>query len=477
MKAALLNRAGAFALVLAIGSSHAALVHAEDNKGDNGADWPMYNHDVAGTRSNPSEHTLGTSNVAGLHVLWQVPTPAPVSATPVVFGDTIFAGDMAGIFYAVRSDGTVLWSRQLGGAITASALATSKNVVVGDLSGNLYGLDRKTGAVSWQTRPDAHPLAAIFGSPTRIGNNVAIGVASNEEGAAANPNYPCCSTRGSLVLLNPDTGAIVWQTYTVTNAQLAGGASGASIWSTPTYDSALNLIYVTTGNNFTQPTTLTSDAIMAVNATTGAIAWTTQLYPNDEWNFRFPYSPDHPDADFGDSAQVYTLPGGVRVVGAGQKSGFYHVVDAASGQLLNQQQFQIGGLLGGLFADSAVAGNVVFANAVNWPNPSGAAPVAGDLIALSSDASQELWRFTTPFSPDFGGVAVANGVVYFASHYAGTLFALSVSSGAQLGAVSVGRSDSGPAVSRGRVYIGTGDAIAAGFGFGVGPGSITALGL
>lgn len=471
----LASRAVAALFLLSASSAVPAL--ADSPNGDDAADWPMYNHDAAGTRYNAAEHGLGASNVAGLHVLWQVPTPAPVSATPVVVGDSVYAGDMSGKFYAVASNGTLRWSTQLSGSITASALVTSKNVVVGDISGNVYGLDRKTGAIAWQTRPDTHPLAAIWGSPTKVGSNVAIGVASNEETAAGDPNYPCCSSRGSLVLLNPDTGAIVWQTFTVTGAQLAGGASGASIWSTPTYDPALKLIYATTGNNFSQPTTLTSDAIMAFDAATGAIAWVTQLYPNDEWNFRFPFSPEHPDADFGDSAQVYTLADGVRVVGAGQKSGFYHVVDAKTGALLNQQQFEVGGLLGGLFSDSAVAQNVVFANAVNWPAPGVGAPVAGDLIALSGDSSQELWRFTTPFSPDFGGVAVANGVVYFTSHYAEKLYALSTGTGAQLAAVTVGRSDSGPAVSRGHVYVGTGDAIAAGFGFGVGPGSITALGL
>jgi polyvinyl alcohol dehydrogenase (cytochrome) len=462
-------------LLATIGGSVA--VRADSPKSADANDWPTFNHDVEGTRYNAAEHTLKKSNVGGLQVLWQFPTPAPVSGTPIVVNDTIYAGDMSGAFYALDRDGALLWSTQLAGSITASALMAGKVVVIGDIAGNVYGLDRDDGAIEWQMRPDPHPLASIWGSPTKIGKYVALGVASNEEGAAADPTYPCCSTRGSLVMLDPETGTIVWRTFTITDAELAAGASGSSIWSTPTYDSALKLIYVTTGNNFSQPTTDTSDAIMAFDADTGAIVWTNQRFPDDEWNFRFPYSPDHPDADFGDSAQVYTLSGGLRVVGAGQKSGFYHVLDAATGDFINMDQFEAGGLLGGLFADTAVAEGVVFANGINWPVPSAAPPVAGDLIAISGDASQELWRFTTPFSPDIAGVAVANSVVYFTSSYSQLLFALDAADGTMLTSVPIGISNSGPSISRGRVYVGTGNAIAAAFGLGVGPGSITALGL
>jgi polyvinyl alcohol dehydrogenase (cytochrome) len=303
-----------------------------------------------------------------------------------------------------------------------------------------------------------------------------VGVASNEESAAGDPNYPCCSSRGSLVAFDPRTGSIAWQTFMITNAQQQAGASGASIWSTPSYDNARRLIYATTGNNFSQPTTTTSDAIVAFDADTGAIAWVNQRYPNDEWNFRFPFSSEHPDADFGDSPQVYNLPDGRRVVGAGQKSGFYHVVDATTGELISQNQVEVGGTLGGLFSDSAVANGIVYANGVNWPAPGAAPPVAGDLIAMSGDG-HELWRFTTPFTPDLGGVAVANSVVYFTSSWSGNLYALDGKTGTALAHVAIGVSDSGPSISRGQVYVGTGDAVSVAFGAGPSTGSITALGL
>src|SRR5262249_34890413 len=104
---------------------------------------------------------------------------------------------------------------------------------------------------------------------------VAVGISSTEEGAALAPGY-VPSFRGSLALLDPSDGHVVWQTFTISDAESAAGSSGSPIWSTPTYDRATNTIYVTTGNNYSQPTTGTSDAFIAFDAATGAIKWVNQ---------------------------------------------------------------------------------------------------------------------------------------------------------------------------------------------------------
>jgi polyvinyl alcohol dehydrogenase (cytochrome) len=178
--------------------------------------------------------------------------------------------------------------------------------------------------------------------------------------------------------------------------------------------------------------------------------------------------------DIGDSAQVYALPSGQKVVGAGQKSGFFHVLDAATGAEVAVEQFVPPGGNGGLFADSAVAGGIVFANGSNWPG--GGTPVTGSLVAFTGDASQELWRFDVPGTANMAGVAVANGVVYFESYQGGTLYALSAVTGAPLATIAIGTSASGPAVDRGQVYAGTGDPFQLIFTGTPAPGSVLALG-
>src|SRR5262249_31041100 len=263
--------------------------------------------------------------------------------------------------------------------------------------------------------------------------------------------------RGSLVLLDPSDGHIVWQTYTITEAENAAGASGAAVWSTPSYDRGLNTIFVGTSNNYTQPTTGTSDAIIAFDATTGAIRWVNQRTHGDEWTFAFGDStPAHPDYDIADSPQVYKI-GGRTVVSARQKSGFFHVLDAATGAEVSPPiQLAPSGTIGGLFADAAYANGVVYANAVDWPGLlAGAPPNRGILSAVAADGSHELWHFDTPFSPNISGVAVANGVVYFQSMF-GEFYALDAQTGTVLAQVFTGGESSGPAVSRGQIYLGTG---------------------
>jgi outer membrane protein assembly factor BamB len=458
------------------------------------ADWPMYNHDPSGSRFNDAEKKLGAANISDAQVLWDFQIPdASVSGTPAVVGGAVYAGDSSGRVWAVSaSDGTYIWDTQLSGPITASALVTAKLVIIGvhgnfvDSGANLYGLDRRTGEITWMTVLDPHGVSAIFGSATKVRNYVAVGVASNEETATMNPSYPCCSTRGSLALVDPKNGAIVWQTYTVAepgsipDGQGGVGPSGASIWSTPTFDDELNLIYATTGNNFSEPTTDTSDAILAFDVKSGAIVWSNQRTEDDLWNFRYPFSDEHPDYDFGDSAQIYTLSDGRKVVGAGQKSGFYHVLDAATGdEVYEPEQYVPGGVLGGLFADTAVANGVIYANAIEWDPFDPYSVPLGHLFAFSANTLAEEWDFQTPFSPNISGVAVANGVVYFQSLFDGNLYALDATTGDQLLVLPVGASLSGPAVSNGRVYMGTGDSI---FRPGLGappelPGGIIAIGL
>src|SRR5262249_43921013 len=143
----------------------------------------------------------------------------------------------------------------------------------------------------------------------------------------------------------------------------------------PAYDRASNTIFVGTGQNYGSPfkdtgeapVTGTSDALIALDAATGAIRWVNQETPNDTWNITLG-APDDKDLDFGGSPQLYRLNGRL-VVAAGQKKGVFHVVDAATGAEVGApQQFLPGGGLGGFHTDSAVAGGVNYANGNYWAN-------------------------------------------------------------------------------------------------------------
>ena len=105
-----------------------------------------------------------------------------------------------------------------------------------------------------------------------------VGASSWEESRALNPEYPCCTFRGSVTALRVRDGSVVWKTYTIPRAsERTGktpsgvetwGPSGVGIWSTPTLDLKRRRLYVTTGNNYSSPVTATSDSMMALDLDT-----------------------------------------------------------------------------------------------------------------------------------------------------------------------------------------------------------------
>ena len=152
-----------------------------------------------------------------------------------------------------------------------------------------------------------------------------------EETRSSNPDYQCCSFRGSLVALRISDGKVVWKTYTVPETKENGrvrngikgvGPSGASIWDAPTLDLKRHLIYAMTGDNFSSPATLTSDALVAFDLATGKIVWSKQVTEGD-------ISPSErgPDFDFGSSAMLVKTPEGRELLVAGQKSTIVYAFD------------------------------------------------------------------------------------------------------------------------------------------------------
>jgi polyvinyl alcohol dehydrogenase (cytochrome) len=447
------------------------------------SDWPMYNHDAAGTRCNPREDKLNPDSVRGLKVKWVFPTAGDVYGTPSVVDGMVYVGDTSGTFYALyTSSGKVRWQTNVGSPITDSALVTDKMVIFGDLAGYIHGLNRDNGTeAAWSpVRPDPNKTAAFFGSPILVHGQVVIGISSNERPPDLKKSF-----RGSVVQLDPNTGKFL-QTYVINDDEFNRGASGASIWSTPTYDAETDLVYVTTGNNYTEPLppeppTETGDAFIALKGdmkgNTSDIVWKRQIVHHDVAGSI--------EADIGDSPQVYRLPGGRKVVGAGEKKiGVYSVLDAQNGVVVQQIRVvpDCADSLG-LFADSAISDGVVFVNGVNCliPAKPPLVPPTGVVAALKSDDDsknglKKLWEFTSLFAPVLSGVAVANGVVYaHTSGLYGTLYAFDVKTGRVLAGVLTSGGISGPSISHGRIYVGTGTKFASGFG--LLPPGIVAIGL
>ena len=194
-------------------------------------------------------------------------------------------------------------------------------------------------------------------------------VSSFEEVPAARPNYPCCTFRGSVLALDAGTGKKMWQTYMIAEkpktvgknrpARRCGNPPGVAIWSSPTIDAAKNIIYVGTGNAYTKPAAPTSDAVVALDMTTGAIRWFNQITPNDVFvvgckpGNRIVPTEVGPDHDFGSSPILRTVAGR-RILLLGQKSGMIFGLDPDNGgKMFWQQRVGKGSELGGIEWGSA----------------------------------------------------------------------------------------------------------------------------
>ena len=146
---------------------------------------------------------------------------------------------------------------------------------------------RRPARRSGRSKVDDHPFARITGAPTYANGRLYVPVSSIEEVAGARPNYPCCTFRGSVIALDAATGKQFWKSYMIPEQPKIVGknsagteqweAAGVAVWTSPTIDVAKNMIYVATGNAYTEPAAPTSDAVVALNMTDGAIQWVQQV--------------------------------------------------------------------------------------------------------------------------------------------------------------------------------------------------------
>jgi polyvinyl alcohol dehydrogenase (cytochrome) len=283
----------------------------------------------------------------------------------------------------------------------------------------------------------------ITGSPTLVGAMLFVPVSSRSEVLARDLSYRCCTFRGSVVALDALTGKLLWKSYTIAQEAKPGainaagfqlmGPSGAGIWSSPTYDAASQRLYVTTGDNYSDPPTDTSDAFLALSAGSGELAWSRQITPGDAANNAC-FNPgkencpnaNGPDLDFGSSAVLADLPKGKRILVAGQKSGVVTALDPdRGGEIVWQKRVgagsRLGGVQWGVAADDSnvyVALSDVRFGAVK-PETPGAQPYSpkisllldseagGGISALKLDTGEEVWRTPHPGCSDVPGCSPA----------------------------------------------------------------------
>ena len=268
-----------------------------------GPSWSGWGQNTSNTRYQ-SAAGLTAADVPKLKVKWAFAFPGDLQSysQTTISGGRIFVGSWGGKVYSLNaSTGCIHWYFDAGAgvrsAISLGEIQTGGGrrwaAFFGDQGGNAYALDATTGAQIWKTHVDDFPVARVSGSPTLYNGKLYVPVASGEEASGAVPTYECCKFRGSIVALDAATGKQVWKTYTIAEipqptkknavgAQLYG-PSGAPVWATPAIDPVKRALYITTGNNYSDPGSPMSDAFVAMDLETGRILWHKQMTANDAY--------------------------------------------------------------------------------------------------------------------------------------------------------------------------------------------------
>ncbi|HXA27750.1 MAG TPA: PQQ-binding-like beta-propeller repeat protein [Candidatus Angelobacter sp.] len=504
-------------------------------------DWTTYGHDPSRDFASTCPSVPTTQNVAQLRPRWVAHASNVVTAQPTVADGRVYVGAWDGSFYALDlATGATRWQAALGnraaapwtdahhdayGQITSSAAVATvqgrRTVFVG-AADSLYALDAQTGAilwrfdadpqqptgqgeiesspVVWQLTPNGHPWVLVGSDANQRSDYPGEGLWAidavthqavwhfNPETYTHQPLYGCGNVWSSPALdlqpWNPDPArralAFVGMADCPDNSPSGSLASAGpvSLPAPPGQAPPPPRPCPTDGTDPYCPAGGTYDyahrwqpyaeAIVGVDAATGTPVWSYQPHPPNNTS----------DDDFGSSPQVFTLPGGRRVVGEGNKDGTYSVVDRDSGALVwkaveqgngNIQDSQaVGGFIGNTAVGRATQGSapqVFGAAAIDTPvrnDPATGAPTPQDdptapltpMRSFDAATGAPAWQATQ--GPSYGASTVAGGVVYNGA-LDGLLRAYDAASGRLLWGFPLGAPiSSGAAVAGETVVVGAG---------------------
>lgn len=432
------------------------------------AGWPVF----GGTADNTRYSALGqisAPDVGGLRVAWSRAEGFGQStweAFPVVVGDTMYLTTSTDTVWALNAaTGALRWSyaprvdffRSAPGS--GATFPANRGVAVTDgrvyeltFDCRLLALDARTGRLLWQVQV-ADPGQGYYETtaPTVWDGIVYAGSSGGDSGV-----------RGFIAAYSATTGRELWRRYTVPApghgwVPAGGHHGGGAVWMPPVVDQATGILYAGTGNpspDFAggqrpgaDPDT---DGVLALRASTGAVAWFTSLAGHDVSDY--------------DAASPVVLLRDAHAVGEAGKSGLFYLLDAATGRPLRRPvRFVTTGSAGTVSCPGELGGSnyspvaydpethSVYVSGIDYcgtyhrDGPSAAAShqagmpdLGGDVTPAQATASGTFtainigtglvrWQRAMP-APMLGGATAVGGLV-FAGSVNGVLYAFDAAAG------------------------------------------------
>jgi alcohol dehydrogenase (cytochrome c) len=273
-------------------------------------------------------------NVGSLQQVWRFQTGQnqSIKGSPILANGILYVTTPDNIWAIDARTAKTLWHYQ-NPANTAFHIGHRGAAVYKDLvylttpDCHLVALNAKDGKVKWDVViADYKRGYWSTNAPLIVGNHVMVGVSGDFD------NLP-----GQLKSVDAETGATQWIFYSTPppgkKEPASGGATGGQMWTTGTYDSDLNLVYVGTGN----PTpVLNGDvrpgdnpwtcSIVALNPDTGKLVWGFQASPHDMHDWDANEVPLLADADFRGQPRKLLMQA--------SRNGYFFVLDRTSGKSL-----------------------------------------------------------------------------------------------------------------------------------------------
>jgi len=349
--------------------------------------WMGYGANLEGTGFQPADRAgLTAADVPDLTLKWAFafPDASQARTKATVVDGTLLVGDQFGYLYAIEAEsGCVRWTFEADSGLRSAILVGADErgaarAYFTDYRTSAYALDVETGEVVWKTRVGWHPESNNTGSPALAGNRMIVPISSMEVARGGDPTYECCTSSGAVAAVDVTTGYVDWYYRVIPGYPEEVGTnergtklwapSGAPVWASPTVDLDRGVVYIGTGENYTRPTSASSDAITAVDLETGELVWSFQAFEADAFTMGCTTrsaacpSPPGPDVDFGMAPMLVERADGKEILVAGQKSGVVWALDPdADGAVLWSTHVGKGGALGGIHWGMATDGRLAYA--------------------------------------------------------------------------------------------------------------------
>jgi PQQ-dependent dehydrogenase (methanol/ethanol family) len=257
------------------------------------ADWSAPGGNWAATRYSPLKQ-INTKNVSTLGGQWMVTLPERTDATPLVQNGRMFVVTNNGQILAFDArTGAAVWSFKpevpfngrrgigMGDGLLFAGLRDS----------NVIAISEETGKIVWTYHHGPEIPSQGMSSAPAYGNGVVVAVVSLGD------NF----LRGRAIGIDARTGSKLWSWDVVPGPGEPGHETwpadsdiwkygGGALWTTPSVDDALGLVYLETGNAVPQfggelraGDNLFDNSVVALDIKTGRMRWYYQLVHHDLW--------------------------------------------------------------------------------------------------------------------------------------------------------------------------------------------------